>query len=87
VPIEIDSNVRQQALEESALRARLFARDGVNGDLIEAARAAMRAFLPDGDSPKQQPVAARRSVVVGERIGDSVVGARVGTHRNGRPFT
>ena len=77
------TNVRQQALNESAMRARLFAKDGINGDLIEAGRAAMRALMPSGDSPKREPIAARRNAVVGEYVGNSIVGKRVGTHRNG----
>ena len=56
---------------------------GINGDLIEAGRAAMRALLPSESPPATKPIAARRSVIVGERIGESVVGRRVGTHRNG----
>jgi hypothetical protein len=76
-----DDNARQQALAESAMRARLFAKDGINGDLIEAGRAAMRALLPSGDPPKRVPIPKRLGDLTGMTIGGSVVGRKTGHHR------
>jgi hypothetical protein len=73
-----DDNARQLALEESAMRARLFARDGINGDLIEAGRAAMRALLPAGDPPKRSPLPKRLGNLTGMTIGGVIVGEKIG---------
>jgi len=69
---------RQRAIDESAMRARLFARDGLNGDLIEAGRAAMRALLPSDDPPKREPLPKRLGNLTGMAIGGVVVGKKIG---------
>jgi len=74
----VDDDLRRRALEEAALRARLYARDGIHGDLIEGGRAAMRALMPSGDPPKKEIVPKRLGDLTGKTIGGSVVGARVG---------
>jgi hypothetical protein len=59
------------------MRARLFARDGIQGDLVEGAMAAMRALMPNGDPPKQERAPKRLGVLTGMLIGGTVVGEEV----------
>lgn len=75
---EVSVEDRQKLLEQSAMRARLYARDGINRDLVDAGQLALKAMLPAADAKRALSIPKRMGDLTGKRIGGSVVGACVG---------